>query len=88
MFSGFNPDAFWDPEMYQPALEALAETKAEREEAEGGTTDTVLEMPALAEETGEDVTKEWPEKRTPLAFRTNTGANNDDSPECNYELLV
>ena len=82
MFSGFNPDAFWDPEMYQPALEALDETKTERKEAEGGATDTVLEMPALAKETGE------PEKRTPLAFRTNTGAKNDDSPECDYELLV
>lgn len=74
MFSGFNPDAFWDPEIYQGALEALAVGKV----TEGDAKDRVMKMTSPGKEVE-------PEKRT-VAVRIRTDAN-DNSPVTNYELF-
>ena len=87
MFSGFNPDAFWDPAMYQGAFEALAVDKMDgKDGTESGAADATLATPAPAEAREEDGTTAAPEKRTHVAVRTNAAAN-DDSPVCDYELF-
>ena len=38
MFSGYNPDSFWDPEMYSGALQALAMSKLYQRSSSDGST--------------------------------------------------
>lgn len=60
MFSGFNPDSFWDAEMYQGPLEAMKLGKIYQsfgeQKMEESAVETILEMPTLAESMGQDAT--------------------------------
>ena len=48
MFSGFNPDSFWDAELYQGALEAMAMGKVYHQK-QAAEEDGILEMNTLDE---------------------------------------
>ena len=49
MFSGYNPDSFWDADMYQGALEAMALGKVyqKNDDMEESAIEQILEMPTL-----------------------------------------
>mmetsp|Transcript_15566 Transcript_15566/g.33972 ORF Transcript_15566/g.33972 Transcript_15566/m.33972 type:complete len:199 (-) Transcript_15566:464-1060(-) len=61
MFSGFNPDSYWDAELYQGPLEAMKlgkiyqmdETNCGHQLEKSAVMGNILEMPVLAESTGE-----------------------------------
>ena len=74
MFSGYNPDSFWDAEMYQGMLEAMAMGKVnqqprksptEEESSSSEAKETILEMPVLSTEaTGQDATEDTRKKKS------------------------
>ena len=72
MFSGYNPDSFWDAEMYQGMLEAMAMGKVnqqnshtEGESSSSEAKEAILEMPVLSTEaTGQDATEDIRKKKS------------------------
>ncbi|KAL7541859.1 hypothetical protein ACHAXR_011302 [Thalassiosira sp. AJA248-18] len=88
MYSGYNPDSFWDAEMYQGVLEAMTLGKVYSSN-DGGEVETVLEMPTLAESTGQDATKSSSsEKRKTVTFATKGETNNDGVAKELREVLA
>eukprot|EP00571_Detonula_confervacea_P002544 CAMPEP_0172318322 /NCGR_PEP_ID=MMETSP1058-20130122/34562_1 /TAXON_ID=83371 /ORGANISM="Detonula confervacea, Strain CCMP 353" /LENGTH=172 /DNA_ID=CAMNT_0013033133 /DNA_START=1 /DNA_END=516 /DNA_ORIENTATION=+ len=90
MFSGYNPDSFWDAEMYQGALEAMAMGKVYQQhgdtvESWATTKDGILEMPTLAESTKDSVTSTTttnsPEKRKNVRFASKVETKSDVAKE-------
>jgi len=61
MFSGFNPDSYWDAEMYQGPLEAMKMGKIyqynSEQEKEESAIETMVGMPPLTVSTGSDATR-------------------------------
>jgi len=93
MFSGYNPDSFWDAELYQGAMEAVALGKVYRQEGVESSSsscmsarkDGVLEMPTLAESTNGMTSNNSPEKK--VRFAPKVGTNNDASAKELLETL-
>mmetsp|Transcript_17070 Transcript_17070/g.30966 ORF Transcript_17070/g.30966 Transcript_17070/m.30966 type:complete len:637 (+) Transcript_17070:141-2051(+) len=83
MFSGYNPDSFWDPDMYQGALEAMALGKVyQKNDVEESAIEQILEMPTLTESTVQLATKESsPEKRKRVSFAAEVETNSDVTKE-------
>ena len=65
MFSGFNPDSFWDPEIYQSSLEAAALGNLFRKNETGETTPRT---PAGVKLTHRKETKASPNNERHVAF--------------------
>lgn len=98
MFSGYNPDSFWDAEMYQGALEAMAMGKVFQhhgaEESSWANADGVLEMPALSEPSpGKDAAiiarqHTFLERKKTVTFASNVETTSDDVAKELREVLA
>lgn len=91
MYSGYNPDAFWDAEMYQGVLQAMAMGNVYRQQdnrGEEGTVEAIIRMNPFAESTGQrDAAKASSSGQSKLAsFATNVETE-PPSPTCEYKLF-
>ena len=84
MFSGYNPDSFWDAEMYQGVLEARAMGRLYQTNTndKGGSAgvETILSMPVLKSPDVE-VTSNESEKRKSVTFSSEVQTNVDAAKE-------
>mmetsp|Transcript_4687 Transcript_4687/g.9042 ORF Transcript_4687/g.9042 Transcript_4687/m.9042 type:complete len:538 (-) Transcript_4687:312-1925(-) len=84
MFSGYNPDSFWDAEVYQGALQAMALGKVYQRtsevEDENATVEAIMQVA-----TNNVSTTPGKDKNVTFATRIET---KDSSPTCDYKLIT
>jgi len=87
MFSGYNPDSFWDAEMYRGALEAMAMGKVYQNsnQTEEIMSETASTVPSLAASTPQEAPNSS-EKGKHVTFSAKEGSDTS-SPACDYHLM-